>query len=230
MTEVRRPLAIAFDVVETLFSLDAVDHALAEAGPDAPRLDLFFGRLLRDGFALAASGSYWPFREVAEAALAATSTGLDAAARARVLGAFARLDQHADARPALERVRAAGLPVAALTNGSAAVTHELLDRGNLADLVDRVISIDEVQTWKPAAAPYRHAAEVLDVVAGQLALVAVHAWDVHGACRAGLVTGWASRLEGRFPAILDRPDVVGADLVEVVDGLLAMPAGPVEVG
>jgi 2-haloacid dehalogenase len=230
MTVRRRPLAVAFDVVETLFSLDAVEAALAEAGPGAPGRDLFFNRLLRDGFALAASDGYWPFREVADSALAATSNGLDAAARARVLAAFSRLDAHPDARPALARVRAAGLPVATLTNGSAAVTQELLDRSGLADLVDRVISVDEAQAWKPAPAPYRRAAEQLGVVAGQLALVAVHAWDVHGACRAGLVTGWASRLEGRFPPIFDHPDVTGANLVEVVDGLLALPAGPTDAG
>jgi 2-haloacid dehalogenase len=223
MTVRRRPVAVAFDVVETLFSLGAVEEALARAGPGAPRLDVFFGRLLRDGFALAASDCYRPFRDVAEGALAATSTGVGSADRARILAAFSRLDAHADARAALEQVRAAGLTVATLTNGSAAVTGELLDRAGLAALVDEVISIDGVQTWKPAPAPYRHAAEVLDVVAGRLALVAVHAWDVHGASRAGLVTGWASRLEGGYPPIFDRPDVVGTDLVEVVDGLLALP-------
>lgn len=226
MLEVRCPLAAAFDVVETLFSLGAVEAALADAGPGAPAVERFFDRLLRDGFALAASGGYRPFRDVADAALAATSTDLDPGTRGRILGAFARLDPHPDARPALQRAHAAGLAVAALTNGSATLTQERLERAGFAGLVERVVSIDEVRAWKPAPAPYRHAAEVLGVVPGRLALVAVHAWDVHGARRAGLVTGWASRLEGRFPAIFDRPDVVGSDLVEVVEGLLALPAAP----
>jgi hypothetical protein len=34
--------------------------------------------------------------------------------------------------------------------------------------------------------------------------------------------GWASRLEGHFAPIFDPPDVAGVDLVEVVDGLLAL--------
>lgn len=34
-----------------------------------------------------------------------------------------------------------------------------------------------------------------------VALVAVHSWDVHGARRAGLTTGWCSRIEGAFPSI-----------------------------
>lgn len=178
---------------------------------------------MRDGFVLESSGSYRPFRDVADQALAATSTDLDAAARERILAGFGRLEPHPDARPALERLGDAGMPVAALTNGSATLTQALLERAGLEGLVGRVVSIDEVQAWKPAPAPYLRAAEVLGVVPGRLALVAVHSWDVHGARHAGLVTGWASRLEGRFPAIFDRPAVIGADLVEVVERLLVLP-------
>jgi 2-haloacid dehalogenase len=54
-------------------------------------------------------------------------------------------------------------------------------------------------------------------------MVAAHAWDVHGAVRAGLVGGWASRLEGSYPRTFDTPDVEGADLVEVLAALLALP-------
>ncbi len=53
--------------------------------------------------------------------------------------------------------------------------------------------------------------------------MAVHSWDVHGAARAGLTTGWCSRREGRPVAGLQPADVSGDDLVEVVEGLLALP-------
>ena len=55
----------------------------------------------------------------------------------------------------------------------------------------------------------------------RLALVAVHAWDVEGARRAGLVGGWSARLERRFNPAMGQPDAQGADLVAVVDALLA---------
>jgi hypothetical protein len=57
---------VAFDVVETLFSLAPVEEALRPVGVPLP---LFFTRLLRDGFALAAAGGHKPFREVAASAL-----------------------------------------------------------------------------------------------------------------------------------------------------------------
>ena len=218
-----RPQAVAFDVVETLVSLEAVGAALDgyEVGPYG--LERFFTRMLRDGCALAASGGYRPFRDVADAALAAVAPALTAAQRTEVLSAFSRLDAHPDARPALERLGRAGVPTVALSNGAAPTTAALLERNGLDALVSRVISIDEVRTWKPAPAPYRYAADLLGVEPGRLAMVAVHAWDVHGAGRAGLVTGWASRLEGELPAVFDPPDVTGTDLVEVVEGLLALP-------
>lgn len=218
-----RPSAVTVDVVETLVSLDAVGAVLDELDAGADALDRFFTRLLRDGFALAASGAFRPFRDVADGAIAAVAPVLTEQHRAEVLAAFSRLDAYPDARPALERLHRAGVPVATLTNGAAATTTALLERAGLDSLVDRVISIDDVRTWKPAPAPYRHAADVMGVPPGRLAHVAVHGWDVHGARHAGLVTGWASRLEGTFPATFDPPDVAGADLVEVADGLLGLP-------
>jgi 2-haloacid dehalogenase len=214
---------VALDVVETLVSLDAVARALGDAGVEAEPLERFFTRLLRDGFALAASGAYRPFPEVADGALAAIAPALTPSERADVLGAFRRLDAHPDVRPALELLAGAGLRLVTLTNGTAATTTALLERNGLDALVSRVLSVDEVRAWKPGPAPYLHAAGVLGVQPHELALVAAHAWDVHGARRAGLVTGWTSRLEAEFPTTFDAPDVAGADLVEVATNLLALP-------
>jgi 2-haloacid dehalogenase len=70
---------VAFDVVETMFSLEVVGRTLADEGAGPRALDVFFGRLLRDGFALAASGTYAPFGQVAHAALTATALTLTSA-------------------------------------------------------------------------------------------------------------------------------------------------------
>ena len=78
-------------------------------------------------------------------------------------------------------------------------------------------------TRQAAPAPYRRLAQRLDLDPSRVAMVAVHAWDVHGAHRAGLVTGWAARLEGEPSLLFDPPDVSGPDLVAVALGLLALP-------
>jgi hypothetical protein len=51
----------------------------------------------------------------------------------------------------------------------------------------------------------------------------VVAWDVHGAGHVGFVTGWASRLKGRFASSYGDPDVRGRTLLDVVNGLLELP-------
>jgi 2-haloacid dehalogenase len=71
---------------------------------------------------------------------------------------------------------------------------------------------------------YRHAASVLGVEPRRLALIAAHVRDCYGASRAGPVTGWVSRVEREYSPIFARPDVTGADLTEVAQRLLDLPA------
>jgi len=175
---------------------------------------------------LSAAGDYISFPDVAAEALRAVG-GYQLAEQdvEHVLAGFAELPAHPDAEPAMRALADAGVRVCCLTNGSAGTTAAFLARTGLERYVERVISAAEVGTWKPPARVYHHAAEVLGLPAGQVALVAVHAWDCHGAKRAGLTTGWASRLEGRYGSLFAAADVTGTDLAEVADGLLALPAG-----
>lgn len=219
-----RPDALVFDVVETLFSLDTVGAVLERLGVGAEAaLDLFFARMLRDAFALGSLGEYRPFSEFADGALAVVAPELSADDRAEVLAAFSELGVHPDVAPALDLFREAGVRIAALTNGSAANTTSLLERHGLADSFESVVSVDEVTTWKPQPAPYRYVADRLGLDGDRVAMVAVHAWDLHGARRAGLVTGWASRLEGTWADVFAPPDVIADDLIGVAEGLLGLP-------
>lgn len=204
--------------------LEPLRRRIVEAGQPGQVLELWFARLLRDAFALVASGGYRPFGEIAASALSsATDHSLSDEAGQRIVAGFAELEPHADVEPALRRARDSGAHVVTLTNGSAQTTGALLQRAGLDRYVERTLSVDDVRRWKPAPEVYRLPARTYDVAPDRVALVAAHGWDTHGAHQAGLVTGWVSRLEHRFPDIFDRPDVSGDDLGAVVDGLLALP-------
>lgn len=218
---VQRPLVVAFDVNETLFSLDAIRARLDRMGAPADTLETWFGQVLSRGFALAAAGSFAPFRDLAHTTLSRMLGDDDAATH--VLEAFEHLEPHPDVRPALERLAAADVPAVTLTNGHADTTRHLLDRADLGDLVARCFDVGEVGRWKPAAPAYQHCAQQCGVPVERVAMVAVHSWDIHGARRAGLVTGYASRLEGQPVPLLEPAHVSGTDLVEVVDQLLGLP-------
>jgi 2-haloacid dehalogenase len=222
---VNRPSAVTFDVVETLMPLEPLAARLNRVGQPASTLREWFARLLLYGMGLSAAGDYVPFPDVAAEALrVVTGYRLPDKDVEYVLAGFAVLPAHPDAEPAMRTLTDAGVRVCCLTNGSADTTTAFLARTGLERYTEPVISAAEAGSWKPPARVYQHAAEVLGLPPGQVALVAVHAWDCHGASRAGLLTGWASRREGRYGSLFTPADVTGADLAEVADGLLALPA------
>jgi 2-haloacid dehalogenase len=217
----RRPAVVAFDVIETLASLEPLRARLTQTGQPPGLLEAWYTRTLRDGMALSATGDYTGFTEVADAALRGlTHYTISDDRVAYVMAGFDELPAFPDALPAVTQLAEAGLRVACLTNGSASFTSSFVERAGLR--VDRIISVGEVYRWKPASVVYLYAAEVLGVSPDRLALVAAHDWDCHGAKRAGLTAGWVSRKAGGFGAPFAPPDVQGEDLTEVAAKLLAL--------
>ena len=218
-----RPAVVAFDVIDTLMSLEPLRERLTEIGQPPHLLEAWYTRTLRDGMALSATGDFAPFTDVAEAALRGlTGYTISDEQVAGFMAAFGELPAFPDALPAISALTEAGVRVACLTNGSAKLTSSFLRRAGLGSLVDRVVTTGEVFRWKPAMVVYLYAAEVLDVPPQRMALVAAHDWDCHGAKRAGLTTGWLSRKSGGYGAPFEPPDVVGEDLTEVAGKLLAL--------
>src|SRR4051812_45680819 len=148
-----RPLAAAFDVIGTLFSLDPLREPLVGLGLPPQALEIWFARTLRDGFALAASGAFRPFTEVATETLEGLLTEHgrpdDPSGVSDVLSWFSRLPARPDAGAAMTRLRGGGLRILALTNGSEKNTRSLLEGAGLDGFVERIVSIDDPRAWKP---------------------------------------------------------------------------------
>lgn len=214
--------AIAFDMNETVFSLETLRPRFVDAGLRADDLETWFARALRDAFALTATASYTPFPKILESALheSMAQRGVsDADTVQSVLAGLKELNPHPDARAAFERARLAGIDVVAVTNSGEAATRALLQRGNLVELVSMVISVDDVKRSKPSKEVYLHAATRIKIRPEELALVATHPWDVHGAKSAGLITGYVHRT-APFPAFMLTPDATGGSLLDVTKALL----------
>lgn len=212
-----------FDVFETLLQLAPLGDRFVAVGRPRHELDLFFARTLRDGMAYTLAGAAPPFRAVARAELRAT-TGytLDDDQLDHILGGFAELPLQPDALPALRLLAEAGVPAYAFTHGSAAVAEQALAAGGALDLLQDVLSSEAVQSFKPPARVYEHACAEAGSEPSRTALVAVHSWDTHGALSAGLLAGFATRLEGGLPDVVRRPTVVAETLDAVVSALLEL--------
>ena len=216
-----RVRGVVFDVNETLFSLDRLGRAFGDAGLDPALLPVWFSGLLRDAFALTALGGFRSFGEVAAETLRGLDDSIDYDAAVMVIAAMRELRPHPDVEAGLRRLRAAGVPAATLTNGSAANVQAMLDGAGLSGYIGRNLSIDAVRRWKPAPEPYRYAATELGVDPASLVLVATHPWDCAGAQAAGLRSAWVWRSRRHWPEVFRAPDFRGPDLPAVIDAVLA---------
>ncbi|MDQ6730942.1 MAG: haloacid dehalogenase type II [Actinomycetota bacterium] len=221
------PAVAVFDVNETLSDLDGLATRLQDAGADPGVLPVWFAATLRDGFAITAAGGYADFAEIAVPTLTALLSGGDGlrdsaqTVAERVVGSMAELDLHPDVADGLRTFHAAGVRIVTLSNGSSRVAESLLERAGVRDLVEQCLSVSDAGRWKPAPEAYAYAADRCEVEAGELALIAVHPWDIDGAARAGLRTGWLSRDGAPYPPYLRAPEATGPNLPKLAAILTA---------
>jgi 2-haloacid dehalogenase len=215
---------VAFDVVETLMSLEPLRRRFVEIGLSASTLEGWFALVLRDGMALTLARDYEPFPAVAASALRVVGDDALSERDVRyVLAGLGELPAQLDAEPAMQVLSDAGITVVCLSNGAQDTTEAFLGRSGLDGYVDQVISVADVGQWKPPPQVYQYALHRVGRPAREVALVAVHAFDCHGAHAAGLTTGWAARHERYYGDVYTPPDVAGADLVEVAEALVCLP-------
>jgi 2-haloacid dehalogenase len=212
-----------FDVNETLLDLAALDPLFERVFGDATVRRLWFNQMLQSAFVGTVTDAYTTFGEVAGAALRMTEERLGVKVseedRKEILGGLRALPPHPEVPDSLDRLRDAGFRLATLTNSTQEVAEAQVENAGLADRFEQILSADTAKRLKPAPAPYRMAARALEIPERGMRLVAAHAWDVAGALRAGCAAAFVARQP--FDPLVERPDVVGADLAEVADGIIA---------
>jgi 2-haloacid dehalogenase len=214
-----------FDVNETLLDLAAMDPHFERIFGDPSLRVTWFSQMISSALVAMVTGAYHPFGAHAMAALEMTAeqAGVTLADddKQAVAAQLRQLPAHPEVAGALGRLGDAGLRLAALTNSTEEVARAQLEHAGLIDAFELVLSADTVGRLKPAPEPYRMAAQRLGVAVDQVRLVAAHAWDVAGAARAGCATAFVARPGKVLDPLVERPGIVGADLAEVADAILA---------
>lgn len=221
-------MVCVFDVNETLLDLGALDPHFARAFGDAGQRRVWFQLMLQSAFVSTITGDYHDFGALGAAALDALSTqrgvSLAASDRESILTGMRHLPAHPDVRPSLERLRAAGLRLATLTNSTEAVAEQQMTNSGLRDLFEQVLSADSVRRLKPAPEPYQMAAQRLGIEQHQMYLIAAHGWDIAGAKQAGCAAAFVARPGQALLPLAPAPEVIGADMSAVVEAILARSA------
>jgi 2-haloacid dehalogenase len=206
---------IAFDVNETLLDLSLLDERF---GSEALRRR-WFAQMLQLAFVGGLTGRYVDFGTAQRAALEMLGADVDP----EVVDAMRSLPPHPDAAPALDRLRAVGLPLAALTNSTLDVAREQLRNADLDDRFEAILSADQVKALKPRPEPYALVARTFGVELADVRLVAAHSWDVAGALAAGCKAAFVARPGQPLSPLEPQPDIVGSDLEEVAAQILTPP-------
>jgi len=134
----------------------------------------------------------------------------------RLVYEIERLPPFPDAVQALGRLQQR-FRLVILSNGDPDMLEAI--KPHLGITFDRIISVAEAGTFKPHAATYRKAAEIMGARPGEILFVANHAFDCVGAKAAGMHTAFVDRRKRPFGDWPYQPDLVVGDLKALADAL-----------
>jgi 2-haloacid dehalogenase len=213
--------AVVFDAYGTLFDVHSVvarcDQLFPARGKELSHL--WRGKQLEYTWLRSLMGRYEDFESITRSALTYACRGLglelsdDAAAV--LMAEYRRLAPYPDVAETLGRLR--GRRLAILSNGAPDMLDAVVRHAGLEPMLDAVLSVDPLQTYKPHPSVYQLAVDRLGTGKEAIAFVSSNFWDVCGATAFGFRTVWINR--GRA-----LPDQLGLNPAAVLSSLSELPA------
>jgi 2-haloacid dehalogenase len=219
-----RITTLVFDAYGTLFDVYAVTSLCERLfpGKGASLATMWRAKQLQYSLLRSLMNRYEDFWQLTQDGLdySARSLMLDLTAekRARLMDAYLTLPAFADVKPGLEQLQALGLRLAILSNGAPKMLAAAVHSAGLSHLLDAVISVDEIRTFKPSPRVYALIERHLRVSAAETGFVSANNWDVNGAGAAGLTAYWIQR------AAAEPPEELGSPAAAVVRAITDLPA------
>lgn len=128
------------------------------------------------------------------------------ALRDRLMNLYLTLDAFPEVPACLRELRAAGLKTAILSNGSPRMLQAAVAGAGLADLLDAVLSVEEVGVYKPHPKVYQLVVDRLGIEPEAIAFQSSNAWDAYAASAFGMRVVWCNRYGQRPERLPGRPD------------------------
>ena len=221
--EPERVETITVDSYGTLVDPSAAERAVAVHTDDPdPLLATWRAKYLSYVMIANDVDDYRPFDELIgaalEYALAAHDVETTPAEREEILAVYEELDPFEDVRDGLERL-AGGYDVYVLSMGTPEMLTTMLDHADIGAFVTDAISVDEIRTFKPEAAVYRHGAARTGTPIERIAHVAGPTFDVRGAMAAGMQGVRVDRTGKPWDSWYPEPDLSVDSLHELADAL-----------
>jgi 2-haloacid dehalogenase len=113
--------------------------------------------------------------------------------RARVIDLYRTLDVFAEVPAMLQRLKAAGLKTVILSNGSPDMLDAAVSKAGIGDLLDAVLSVEQVGVYKPHPKVYQLAVDRLAIPAGATSFQSSNAWGAYAGSAFGMRVVWCNR-------------------------------------
>ena len=192
-------ITLAFDVYGTLIDTHGLLAELEElVSEKAPAFSMTWReKQLEYSFRKGLMRKYEPFsactRQALDMTCAIYGVTLSPERKAHLLRRYRSLPAFADVRDCLSGLNAANFRLFAFSNGEPAALEELLTNAGIHDLFQGVVSVDEVQSFKPNPDVYRYFLDQANSAPENAWLISSNPFDVIGAVSAGMKSAWVRR-------------------------------------
>jgi len=217
--------ACVFDAYGTLFDVNSAARSAQDSLAEKwqPLADLWRTKQLQYTWLRGLAGRHADFWQVTGEALDFAMSTLqleDPALRARLMNLYLVLDAYPEVPETLKRLRAAGMKLAVLSNGTPAMLAAAVDKAGIARLLEVTLSVEEVKVYKPHPSVYGLACERLNLAPARICFLSSNGWDAYSAKAFGFRVLWCNRFEQAPERIPDTPDGQMATLAELPDIVL----------
>lgn len=216
---------IVFDLYGTLYNVHSVSRACDELYPGHGDeiSKMWRQKQLEYTWLRSLMNRYVSFEKATEDALRFTCAQLglplDDETHQRLADVYLSLKPHDDTPAALQRLKEAGIPLGIISNGSHRSIHEVVTHSELNWAFDELISVEEVQVFKPHESVYTLAEKRMGFARENILFVSSNAWDASAASTFGYPVCWVNRQKGAFDELGSRPTHTASDLGEMADWL-----------
>ena len=213
---------VLFNLTGTLVDPTVLAQPLGDSGADEELVLAAIDDAIAMAMADTLTGALTPLEELMHAAMRRRLrlAGGDPERAAAAIALMATMPAYLEVPGALESLRARGLRLGVLAQNPGAAADSVLRFAGLRDRFELVLGAQDCGAYKPDPRPYRMALEQTGAPADEVAFISTFWWDVAGANRAGLPTGWVARRERSLLDSVPPPDYVGRDLADVADAIV----------
>lgn len=203
--------AIVFDAYGTLFDVNSAAEQESRAlGQNwKPFAELWRRKQLEYTWIRSLSGNHSDFWNVTsdslDFALASVRVS-DSGLHDRLMNLYLKLRPYPEVLETLISLKASGLKLAILSNGSPNILSAAVKNAGIAEYLTEVYSVESVGTFKPHPVVYQLAANRLNLKSEQICFVSANGWDAYSAKDFGFKVAWCNRAGLEPERIPSKPD------------------------